>query len=93
MLNSVLTTIFSGEYGEIDIRVCAEHPTNTENFDHAEVYSVWNSDAEPLGFFVWKYDELRYKGVEQSPNEQDQVSDFIKTYRSGTGTYQRFGFP
>jgi len=84
MLNSVMTTIFTDEYGEIDIRVNAEHQNSTEDFDNAEIYSVWNSDDEPLGFFIRKSDELRYKGGELSPNEQEQISDFIKAYRGGT---------
>lgn len=83
MFNAVTTTIFSDEYGEIDISVNAEHQTNTEDFDKAEVYSIWNSAHEPLGFFIRKNDELLYNGDELSPNEQEQLSDFIKAYREG----------
>ena len=83
MLNSVITTIFTENSGEIDIRVMAEHQTNTEDFDSAEVYSIWNSDDEPLGLFTRKSDELEYAGYGLSPDEQSQVSDFIKAYREG----------
>jgi hypothetical protein len=83
MLNSVMTTIFTDEYGEIDIRVIAEHQTNNEDFDSAEVYSIWNSDDEPLGLFTRKGDDLQYGGHGLSANEQIQVSDFIKAYREG----------
>lgn len=84
MLNSVITTIFSDEHGEIDIRVNAEHQTNTVDFDSAEVYSIWNSDDEPLGLFTRKGDDLEYGGHRLNADEQIQVSDFIKAYRGGT---------
>jgi hypothetical protein len=83
MLNSVTTTVFSDEYGEIDIKVSAEHQTTIEDFDSAEVYSIWNSEDEPLGLFTRKGEELNYEGNGLSPNEQTQVSDFIKAYREG----------
>lgn len=83
MLNSVTTTIFTDNSGEIDIRVNAEHQTNTEDFDSAEVYSIWNSENEPLGLFSRKGDDLEYEGHGLSPGEQSQVSDFIKAYRGG----------
>ena len=84
MLNSVTTTILSDAYGEIDIKVVAEHQTNMEDFDSAEVYSIWNSEDEPLGLFTRNGDDLEYGGHGLSPDEQMQVSDFIKAYRGGT---------
>ena len=83
MLYSVITMIFTDEQGEIDIRVNAEHRTNIEDFDSAEVYSIWNSEDEPLGLFTRKADQLFYEGDELNENEQIQVSDFIKAYRGG----------
>jgi len=83
MFNSVTTTLFTDDYGEIDIRILAEHPTNTEDFDSAEVYSVWNSGGEPLGHFTRNGEALFYDGDELNENEQEQVSDFIKAYRGG----------
>jgi hypothetical protein len=83
MLNSVITTIFSDEHGEIDVRVNAEHQTITEDFDSAEVYSIWNSEDEPLGLFTREGDNLEYGGHGLSPDEQIQVSDFIKAYLGG----------
>jgi hypothetical protein len=83
MLNSVITTVFTDEEGEIDVRVNAEHQTNTEDFDSAEVYSIWNSENEPLGLFTREGDNLEYGGHGLSPDEQIQVSDFIKAYRGG----------
>lgn len=83
MFNSVTTTLFTDDYGEIDIRIKAEHQTNTEDFDSADVYSVWNSDDESLGLFTRKGEALFYDGDELNENEQEQVSDFIKAYRGG----------
>jgi len=83
MFNSVTTTLFTDDYGEIDIRIKAEHQTNTEDFDSAEVFSVWNSADEPLGLFTRHGDELLYEGDELNENEQEQVSEFIKAYREG----------
>ena len=83
MRNFVLTTIFTDEHGEIDVRVNAEHQTNTQDFDYAEVYSIWNSEGEPLGLFSREGDTLKYEGHGLSWAEQEQVSDFIKAYRSG----------
>ena len=83
MLNAVTTTVFTDDRGEIDVRVIAEHQTNLEDFDCADIYSIWNSDNEPLGFFIRKNDELRYKGDGLSPDEQEQITDFIKAYRGG----------
>jgi len=83
MFNSVITTIFTEAYGEIDIRIRAEHQTNTEDFDSAEVYSIWNSRDEPLGLFTRKADQLFYEGGGLNEREQEQVADFIKVYREG----------
>jgi hypothetical protein len=83
MFNLVTTTLFTDDRGEIDIRIMAEHATNTEDFDSAEVYSVWNSADEPLGHFTRQGEELFYHGNELNESEQEQVSDFIKAYRGG----------
>ncbi|MBS1526681.1 MAG: hypothetical protein JST19_13575 [Bacteroidetes bacterium] len=83
MFNSVSTTLITDDRGEIDIRILAEHQTNRQDFDSAEVYSVWNSVQEPLGLFTRMGDELFYEGDGLNESEQRQVSDFIKAYRGG----------
>jgi hypothetical protein len=83
MHNTVITTIFTEQYGEIDIKVIAEHPNQTVDFDSAEVYSLWNSADEPLGIFTSKKNELVYEGVDLAEDEQQQLADFIKAYRTG----------
>ena len=83
MLNSVFTTIITEHYGEIDIKIIAEHQDQKVDFDSAEVYSIWNSADEPLGYFSRKKDELAYHGDDLTVEELQQISDFIKTYREG----------
>ena len=83
MLNSVYTTIFTEESGEIDILIVAEHRNNIIDFNSAEVYSAWNSDNEPLGIFTRFGDELIYEGTELSEEEYQQVGLFIISYREG----------
>ena len=83
MLNSVFTTIFTEESGEIDIQVVAEHQGNTVDFDSAQIYSVWNSADEPLGLFTRLGDELVYEGTELNEEEYQQVGLFIISYREG----------
>lgn len=83
MLNSVYTTIFTEESGEIDIQIVAEHRTNIVDFNSAEVYSIWNSGDEPLGLFTRSADNLVYEGSELSEEEYQQVLVFIQSYREG----------
>ena len=83
MLNSVYTTIFTEESGEIDIQVVPEHPGNVVDFNSANVYSIWNSDDEPLGLFTRWEDQLIYEGTELTEEEYKQVAFFILSYREG----------
>lgn len=83
MHNTVITTIFTEHYGEIDIKIVAEHRDSLVDFDSAEVYSVWNSADELLGMFTRRADELKYNGEDLTDDEQEQLADFIKAYRGG----------
>jgi hypothetical protein len=84
MLNSVYTTIFTEESGEIDIQVVAEHAGNITDFKNAPIYSIWNSSDDPLGYFVRSGDdELIYEGTDLNKEEYEQVGLFIFSYREG----------
>jgi hypothetical protein len=83
MLNSVFTTIFTEESGEIDIKIVAEHQGNTIDFDSASIYSIWNSGDEPMGLFIRNNDELTYDGGDLNAEEQLQLANFISSYREG----------
>jgi hypothetical protein len=83
MLNTVITTIFTEQFGEIDVKVIAEHPDGKVDFDSAQVYSLWNSADEPLGLFTRRKDNLTYEGDDLTEDEQQQLSEFIKVYREG----------
>jgi len=83
MLNTVITTIFTEHFGEIDIKIIAEHRDSLIDFDSAEVYSIWNSADEPLGLFIRSQDELTYHGDDLTADEQYQLASFIKAYREG----------
>ena len=83
MLNTVITTIFTADSGEIDIKVVAEHPDQKVDFDSAQVYSLWNSAGEPLGLFTRRKNDLTYEGEDLTEDEQLQLAEFIKTYREG----------
>jgi hypothetical protein len=83
MLNSVYTTIFSEECSEIDIQIVAEYPGTVPDFTRAEIYSLWDSDNEPLGIFVRSGDELNYEGTELGKEEFNQVAAFISSFREG----------
>jgi hypothetical protein len=83
MLNSVYTTIFTEASGEIDIQIVAEHPGTMVDFNSAGIYSLWNSEDEPLGLFTRSGDELVYEGTELSEDEYQQLALFIAAYREG----------
>jgi hypothetical protein len=83
MLNSVYTSIFTEESGEVDIQIVAEHPTTTVDFNSAEIYSLWNSDNEPLGIFTRSGEELNYEGTELGEEEYKQLALFIASFREG----------
>jgi hypothetical protein len=83
MLNSVYTTIFTDESGEIDIQIVAEHPGIVVDFNSAEIYSAWNSDNEPMGIFIRSGDELIYEGTELAEEEYKQLAFFIASFREG----------
>jgi hypothetical protein len=83
MLNSVYTTIFTEESGEIDIQIVAEHPDNTVDFNSSSLYSIWSSDNEPMGLFNRLGNELVYEGTELNEEEYQQVGLFIISYREG----------
>lgn len=83
MLNSIYTTIFTQELGEIDVQIVAEHPGIFIDFNSAEIYSLWNSDNEPLGIFAQSGDDLVYEGIELSEEEHSQLALFIANYLEG----------
>jgi hypothetical protein len=83
MLNSVYTTIFSEECGEIDIQIVAEHQGPIADFTSAEIYSLWDSDNEPQGLFTRSGDNLVYEGMELGEEEYNQLATFITSFRAG----------
>ena len=84
MTNPVYTTIFTADRGEVDIMVVAEHTDQTIDFNSANIYSVWASEAEPLGHFTRQGDgELFYYGSALNKEAYEQVAFFIFSYREG----------
>jgi hypothetical protein len=81
MPETVITTIFTIRYGEIDIKVVAEHTDDAVGFKDAAIYSFWNSDEESLGWFVRAEDEFYYYGDDLTEEEQQQLAAFIRGYR------------
>jgi hypothetical protein len=83
MLNSVFTTIFNDELGEIDVQIVAEHPNNMIDFNSARIYSIWNGDDHPLGMFTLVNGELNYEGVDLDESGIEQLTNFINAYSEG----------
>jgi hypothetical protein len=81
MQNTVITTIFTERYGEIDVKIVAEREDQLIDFDSAEVYSFWNSDDQTLGWFERKGDQFWYYGNLLTDDEQEQLAGFITGYR------------
>ena len=80
MPNAIITTILTIKYGEIDIKVIAEHSDKSVEFNDAVIFSFWNSEEQSLGWFVRADDEFYYYGDDLTEDEQQQLAGFIKGF-------------